>query len=109
MLNIKKLKELIENTEFNFLDIEYAKECNNEESLYEWIIDRINEQYIFYCSRAIKYLSEHDPSLYNSLEIAQECGYELKDLNSEVLATILYQSELRKELSELDLSECFNN
>ena len=38
----------------------------------------------------MKYLSENDPSLSESIEIAQDMGYDLSNINSELLATILY-------------------
>ena len=52
----------------------------------------------FYYSNAMKYLTEHDTSLNESLEIASEMGYEVENLNSELLATLLMQ---RKELEAL--------
>ena len=46
-----------------------------------------NEEIIYYSS-AIRYLKDNDPSLCESLEIATDYGYEAKNLNSEVLATL---------------------
>ena len=46
-----------------------------------------NEEVIYY-STAIRYLKDNDPSLSESLEIATEYGYEAKNLNSEVLASL---------------------
>ena len=46
-----------------------------------------NEEVIYY-STAIRYLKDNDPSLTESLEIATEYGYEAKNLNSEVLASL---------------------
>ena len=46
-----------------------------------------NEEIIYY-STAIRYLKDNDPSLCESLEIAEEYGYEAKNLNSEVLASL---------------------
>jgi len=56
---------------------------------------------IIYYSNAIAYLKENDPSLNESLEIAAEYGFELKNLNSEVLASLLASSNARDEWSEL--------
>ena len=44
-----------------------------------------------YYSRAMKYLSENDSSLTTSLEVAHEMGYEVNNINSELLATLLMQ------------------
>jgi hypothetical protein len=57
----------------------------------------ISEQEIIYYSNAIKYLSENDPSLNESMSIAEEFGYTPSQLNSEVLATLLYQRQLSEE------------
>lgn len=43
---------------------------------------------IIYYSNAVKYLSENDPSLYESLAIAQEYGYTCENLNSKILASL---------------------
>ena len=45
------------------------------------------EEEIIYYSSAIRYLKENDPSLCDSLEIAEEYGYSCKNLNSEILAS----------------------
>lgn len=45
---------------------------------------------IIYYSNAIDYLKENDPSLKDSLEIATEYGFDIENLNSEVLASLLY-------------------
>lgn len=44
-----------------------------------------------YYSRAMKYLSENDSSLTTSLKVAHEMGYEVNNINSELLATLLMQ------------------
>ena len=60
--------------------------------------DRICEQEIIYYDRAIKYLSENDPSLQTSLSLANDLWYRADQLNSELLATLLYQDELRNNV-----------
>lgn len=55
------------------------------------LIDRIHEIEVIYYSNAINYLKENDPSLRESLEIAEEFGYSPSNLNSELLATLLKQ------------------
>lgn len=44
---------------------------------------------IIYHAVAMDFLKEHDPSLRNSLEIADEMGYQTKAINSELLASLL--------------------
>ena len=58
---------------------------------------------IIYYYKAIKYLAEFDASLSESLEIANELGYELKNINSELLASLLatyYNEQKFWELEE---------
>lgn len=55
---------------------------------------------IIYYSKAIEFLKEHDPSLRDSMEIAEEMGYETKDLNSELLASLLNYSQNMEQLRE---------
>lgn len=46
-----------------------------------------NEEIIYYFN-AIKYLKDNDQSLTESLEIANEYGYSITNINSELLATL---------------------
>ena len=62
---------------------------NDAQDLY----DLLYENYAFdveiiYYSTAMKYLTEHDQSLSESIEIAIERGYELENINSETLASL---------------------
>lgn len=94
--------ELIEELE-NLLgewDYEYA-EGDTIDTVGEYITDRINETEIIYYHRAIEYLTDTDPSLTEALILAEEYGYSAGDLNSEILATILYQQKQLEEWSEL--------
>ena len=70
-----------------------------------------NEEVIYYSS-AIRYLKDNDPSLTESLEIATEYGYEAKNLNSEVLATLHASQKKENTFFEdiaPDLETLFNN
>lgn len=83
--------------------------------------DEIFNEEIIYFSNAIEYLKENDPSLRNSLELASDLWYDPKNLNSEILASLLLQEDLRTEFfdfierleSEIDEDErrkdCFND
>lgn len=95
------------------LNTEYYSEINDVEELEENIQERIQEVEIIYYSTAIKLLMEHDQSLCDSLEIANEYGYTTDKLNSELLATLLIQSMLTSQLgdfiNEVENEEIFND
>jgi hypothetical protein len=99
----EKIQELIQNTEFlNKLDYDYL--INNLEDLNdleENFQELINEYELIYYSDCINFLKEYDPSLNGSLLIAYEYGYTPKNLNSEILATLLIQSYMNEELNEI--------
>lgn len=90
----KRLSTILTDLGFDFVQPCDLEGLENEDEILEWLQERINEQEIIYYHVAIDYLKENDPSLMESLELANEYGYEAKNLNSEILATILYQSNL---------------
>lgn len=57
---------------------------------------------IIYYSAALDYLRENDPSLRQSLELCQDLGYNLTDLSSEMLASILATEITRGEFNDLE-------
>lgn len=65
------------------------------------VSDYIREQEVIYYYKAMKLLLEHDASLYRSLELASELGFEISNLNSETLATLLHQDMLQDEWFEI--------
>jgi hypothetical protein len=70
-----------------------------------------NEEVIYYSS-AIRYLKDNDPSLCESLEIANEYGYTTENLNSELLATLHASQKKEETFNELispELETLFNN
>lgn len=81
------------------IDIEYiVQDCYYLGDLEEAVYDYIRESCdIIYYSNAIEYLSEHDCSLRDSLELASDLGYDAESLNSEILATLLFQNHLITE------------
>lgn len=94
-----KLKELFKDTNlegYNYEDFETSEE------LIEELRQQINKEEVIYYSNAIEYLKENDASLKESLSIANELGYTIDNLNSEVLATLLQQKNLNEELSNLE-------
>ena len=96
----------------NYIDIDKIDNDDAFTSIYEMIDenDGFNCEVIYY-SNAIKYLQENDPSLQESLEIAAEYGYEVKNLNSEILASLLKSQNVRDEFLELrdEINEFFES
>lgn len=75
-------------------NLEYGMDIDTFERL-EDVERSINEQSdIIYYSRAMEFLSREDPSLTEAFKYAAEMGYDLKDLNSEVLASILNNRQM---------------
>jgi hypothetical protein len=97
MDKLDKVKELLKDTELE--DLEVSGETAEE--VIEYLEERINEEEVIYYSNAMKYLSENDASLNESLAIANELGYEVKNINSELLATLLQQQNMRNALSKI--------
>ena len=89
----------------------YYEEDITFEEYEERIQQSIHENEIIYYAKAMIYLQENDNSLYESLSIASELGYTVENLNSELLATLLYQQELFKEWNNIakQIEEYFNN
>jgi hypothetical protein len=88
-------------------DFEDAKDF---ESYFEELKESTYQVECIYYSNAMKYLTEHDNSLSESLEIASEMGYEVGDLNSELLATLLMQRKESEALydAKYDLEDLYN-
>lgn len=80
-----------------YFTIEEIKDMGDFDTLTDEMNDKgAFDQEIIYYSNAIKFLSENDPSLRYSLEIASEFGYNTDSLNSEILASLLL-SEIEKD------------
>lgn len=92
------LKTLLKDTSFECYQYE---DFDSADELIESLQEQINEDEVIYYHNAIKYLSENDASLKESLGIAEELGYSISDINSELLATLLQQREMSEELSGL--------
>jgi hypothetical protein len=88
-------------------DLQDAKDF---ESYFEELEYSTHQTECIYYSNAMKYLTEHDTSLNESLEIASEMGYEVEDLNSELLATLLMQRKESEALYDAkdDLEDLYN-
>jgi len=87
------------------IDVLSMVDVDNIES-YDDVYDQIQEnegfdEEIIYYANAIEYLAENDPSLQESCSLAAEMGYTTENLNSELLASLLYSQEIRSEFEEL--------
>ena len=102
--NLKKVQDFFNglNTEvdiLNYIDIDDIDYLNAFESIYDMIDNKggFNVDIIYY-SKAIEFISENDPSLKDSLEIASDMGYKVSDINSELLASLLASENARNEI-----------
>ena len=96
----------------NFIDVDNIDYSNAYDSIYEMIDDNGGfEIEIIYYSRAMEFLSENDPSLRESLELASEFGFTLDNLNSETLASLLASQNARNDFSDLEneINDFFEN
>lgn len=93
------LRELYDETE---IDMEYEI-VNGDlpdtiDDFMDLVQERVGEIEVIYYHNAMEYLKDNDPSLQYSLEIADNMGYETKNLNSELLATLLKQQNVSEEI-----------
>ena len=101
-------------TEEKMFPIDLASLYDNEDTFQEFcdkVNDAIMHEEIIYYSEAIKYLMREDASLSDSLDIASEYGFTTEQLNSQLLATLLYQQKLTEQWYEIEeqVEEIFNN
>ena len=104
MRNEKITQYIKENVNIENLEIlDYItdfEDINSFEELYEELDNnRAFEVDIIYYSNAIQYLMREDPSLRESLKIAEEFGYSLSGLSSEILASLLASQRVREDFS----------
>ena len=103
-----------EEIKMNEIDVMYhidAEEVNSFDDVYEAIDnDRGFEVEIIYYTTAMEYLMARDPSLRESLEIADEYGFTPSDITSEVLASLLASKQCREEFMSYEdqITEFFN-
>lgn len=114
--------ETKQKTKINLLENLYIENLNIADYLYTENIEDIknaNELYeeldnnnafnidIIYYNRAMNYLSENDFSLTQSIELAVEMGYQLENINSELLATLHASRKAREDFwnCENDINE----
>lgn len=104
----EQLKELFKDTSFENYQYE---DFSTADELMEAMQEEISQDEVIYFSNAMEYLMENDSSLMESCELASDLGYETKNLNSELLATILTQHNLNQELYKLqdEIEEIYNS
>ena len=100
------------NNLINYVDIKDIDFSDAFNSIYDMVNDKCGfDIEIIYYANAIKYLQENDPSLNESLEIASELCYEVKNLNSVILASLLKSQNVRDEFFEFrdEINEFFES
>ena len=102
-----------EEVAMNDIDVMYfinADEVKSFDEVYEAIDNNggFNVEIIYYTA-AMEYLMARDPSLRESIGIAEEYGYTLKNVTSEELASLLASRECREEFMsyEDEITEFF--
>ena len=108
---INKLQQIAEDNQF---DIDLANLYCKEDTFKDFnekVYEAIANEEIIYYYEAMKYLAREDASLSESLELAIEYGYTVENLNSEILATLLYQKNLDNQWAEIseEVETIFNN
>lgn len=100
---LEKIKEIIKDNEKNYDfndyilnyckddELETIKDGQDLENYLESLNDdrQITDVEVIYYAVAMEYLINNDNSLRESIDIAIEYGYQLKNINSELLATLL--------------------
>ncbi len=103
---IERIEEFLKSldTEIDILDyVDDVESIKSYDDLYEQIDEEggFNAEIIYY-GNAMEYLTENDTSLAESMGIASELGFDVANINSELLASLLRSRELREEFSELE-------
>jgi hypothetical protein len=111
----KFLSEL--NTEIEvtyFIDVNDLEVEDFDINMFETIDNIIQDsngfdQDVIYYASAMDYLRENDPSLCESIDIASQYGYDINNLNSELLASLLKTQYVINDFNELkdEINEFF--
>ena len=96
--------ELFESTKFlgDYIDVASLNEDQDFSDFCDNVNTQIDEANVIYYSTAMNFLMENDCSLNESMELAADYGYNTENINSELLATLLLQSELRSNFREIE-------
>ena len=103
-MKYKKLSKLLQNISQHAMievEAEKLKGIKTFDELVEYLRDNeyLNVEIIFF-DDAMEFLAKHDPSLMDSLELADEFGYSADDINSSILASLLASKMLEDDLLE---------
>jgi len=98
---LNKLTELDKTTGYNFDLPYYYSDGISFDDFLESVTESIHETEVIYYSKAMKILSEYDNSLTESLEMAEEQGFEITNINSELLATLILQNRMFESLADI--------
>ncbi len=87
----------------DFLTDDFLEELDQQDpaKCFEDIQEKLEENYFFnveviYHYDAMKYLTENDQSLQESIQIAVDHGFTLESINSEILASLLASQNVRE-------------
>jgi hypothetical protein len=98
---VEKIEDFLKSIYVENLDLMNcvdAEEVESFDDIYEAIDNsRGFEVEMMYYAVAMRYLTEYDTSLKQSLEIASELGYDMLNLSSEVLASLLASQKCRED------------
>jgi hypothetical protein len=110
-----KIEDFLANLGSDIDVIEYIDA--DEVNCYEDVVNAIEdaggfEIDVIYYSEAMKYLTENDTSLSESIELAVEQGYDLKNITSELLASLHASANSRSKFEAdhySEINEFFDN
>jgi hypothetical protein len=93
-----KVYKFLEKLQYRGVEFEISSIDVNEVDSFEYLEEEMQNENLLdveitYYSKAMEYLSKNDPSLKESLRIAEDFGYRPGDLHSELLATLLATEE----------------
>ena len=91
-VRIKAVKDAIED---HFYYLEMYKIDFDEDKL----ADELSDLSIIGSYRAMQYLLENDHTLLDSVDLAVDHGCKIEDMNSELLANLLFQTKISDDLS----------
>lgn len=103
MTREEKIREFLEDLNTDVQIMYYVDEDNVVD--YDDVYNQIEEnqgfnQEVIYYSNAMEYLTEHDPSLKESMQLAAYLGYSPENINSELLASLLKSQKVREDFED---------
>ena len=77
----------------------------NLEQIKEGLIEDVESDSFIYYQNAIAYLAKNDPSLQQSIELAREFGYDLKNIDSVKLADLHSWDDNLEKINNFDFQD----